>query len=99
MFYRLRLDNAIAIVLNDAGLTTTQDKLEFWPAEESVIAAKIGSQLGLSPKECALIAISYVYSKKQKAGIYTRELYFPVDIELFEQEINYIRDRDRCGKQ
>lgn len=98
MFYRLRLDNAIGVILNNAGLTTTQDKLDFWQTGESVIAGEIGKQLGFSPKECALIAIRNVYSKKQEAGIYTKELNFPADIELFEQEINYSRERDRRGK-
>ncbi len=68
MFYRARFDNAIGVLLQNAGIRTTDEKLEFWPAGESAIAIAIGKLQGLKPEECAAIAVQYVYQKKTEDG-------------------------------
>lgn len=97
MLYRIRFDNAVGSILHQGGITSTREKLGFWPAGESVIAIEIGKQLGLKPNECALIAIDYVYSKKRDAGEISENLRLPcmTPPHLFEKSVEYYRLRNR----
>ena len=95
MFYRARFDNAVGVLLQNAGIRTTDAKLEFWPSGESAIAIEIGQLQGLKPEECAGMAVRYVYEQKRQDGTCTEELYFPASFELFEKEVAYFQERDR----
>jgi hypothetical protein len=96
MLYRIRFDSNVGAILREAGIRGVKEQLDFWPAGETAKAIEIGQQLGLTPAECASIAVDYVYRKKIDVGEIGDSPYFPMTpSHLFNKVIDYMRLRDQ----
>ena len=63
MIYRIKFDNTIANILNEAGYRTTQEKFKVWPAGLSAQIIKESKSAGLSAESAAFSGFILYFSE------------------------------------
>ena len=64
MFYRLRFDNAISMILDEFGMSDTDTKLAFWPTGYTPEWVKFEKSRGLNPTDAAAWAMCDLATRK-----------------------------------